>query len=178
LNNRAAALSAVLELASDPDSGSSATGILGTELGRLQELVNVVRLIGTEHGANQAFQPHDAANEALAILQLHSGQRERNIAIDSTSTTPVRVPRWMFVRALVSLAAAAWNGTPEAPSAVRISLLADGDWLVARAEGSTALASSSPYMSELVRAMGGTPLSRELGFRIPTLAALRQREDR
>lgn len=176
LNNRAAAISAILELSRDPDDRGSATMILATELDRVRELAIVVRLIGTAAGGSEAFEPGDAATAALAILSLHAGQRDRAINIDASSAPPTRVPRWMFVRALVTLAASVSNATPSAKSPVTVALSGEGDWLVARAGGTTVSAAASPYTAELARAMGGELLENPPGFRVPTLAALRRRE--
>jgi hypothetical protein len=177
LNNRAAALSAVIELAREPDDDPSSTSsILSTELERVRSLAEVVRSVGAPRSGMEAFSPRDAAIEALAVLKLHAEQREHHIAIDAAAAPPTRVPRWMFVRSLIALGAGASNS---ARAPVRITVLEDGEWLLVRVEGtSAACAELSPYTAELSRAMGGEPLEGQCGFRVPTLAALRQREAR
>jgi hypothetical protein len=185
LNNRAAALSAVIELARDPqeDDAAATASILGTELQRVQDLAEIVRFVGSPRGGIEAFSPKDAAVEALAVLQLHAEQRDYPVAIDAASAPPTRVPRWMFVRSLIALAASA---TSRSRAATRITVVEDGDWLIARVEPAKArCAEISPYAAELSRAMGGQPLSEDrseqggqCGFRVPTLAALRRREAR
>lgn len=178
LNNRAAALSGMLGISrySDLDN-SAADAILGAELERVQELVMAVRSIGAPEGGPETFAPADAATEALAILALHADQRERTVTIDATSAAPTRVPRWMFVRSLVALAASASNGASDRKSPVRLSIAASGDWLIVHADRSPSVRAS--YLTtELVGAMGGELLPNQLGFRVPTLAAIRQREGR
>ncbi|MEX2180299.1 MAG: hypothetical protein WD801_16410 [Gemmatimonadaceae bacterium] len=178
LNNRASAISAVIELTRDPEDDPEVTqSILATELERLTELSSVVRCIGMPRGGSEAFAPNDAVPEALTVLKLHAEQRERVIMIDAQGAPPTRVPRWMFVRALIALGATAAPDGDRAAT-TRLTVVEDGEWLVARAAGNGG--ACSRYAGELARAMGGGPLEGggQCGFRIPTLASLRRREGR
>lgn len=173
LNNRAAALSAVIELSRDSaDDADVTNSILDTELTRVQDLVKVVRSIGAPRGVSEAVAPRDLIPEVLAALALHAEQRDRVIAIDAASAPPARLQRWMLLRALIALAATA-PATAAGGRDVRLVLHEDGDWLVVRIEGNE-VPHGSIYAAELARAMGGEPLPT--GFRIPSLAALRRRE--
>jgi hypothetical protein len=174
LNNRAAALSAVIELAREPDEDSAVSSILGTELERVGDLVATVRSMVSGRGAPQAFDPADAASEAQAILTLHAELRDRRVAIHADGAPPVRLPRWMFLRALVVLGANTARVTP----AAKIVLSGDGDWLVARVDSPDAPIAPSACLTELTRAMEGETLESGYGFRVPTLAAIRKREGR
>ena len=169
LNNRAAALSAAIQLAGDPkELPGVVTGILEPELARVNELATAVRAVGAPKGGEEAFSPRDAALEASAILSLHAEQREHGVSIDASASAPLRTQRWMFVRALVALGASS-SGAP-------VTIKDDGDSVLVVADGA---ARSSLYARELATAMGGAPLSGpRAGFRIPTLATLRQREGR
>jgi hypothetical protein len=180
LNNRAAALSAVIELSRDPTDDPAVTGsILGSELERVQGLGAVIRSLGAPRAGAEAFAPSDAADEALEVLKLHAEQRDRTITIDASSAPPTRVPKWMFVRSLIALAVAGSRGLLAATTNLRITIFEDGDAIVASVDGAySASTSASPYMCELARAMGGEPLDDPLGFRVPTLAALRRHEAR
>lgn len=182
LNNRAAALAAVLELARD-SSGAGAedpsvlASILTSEVERVTGLVAVVRSIAAPRHQLDAFVAAEAAAEALAVLKLHAEQRDRRITFDS-SATPLRVPRWMFVRALIALTAAAARDTE-----VRIVIADRDDWLDAYVDGASP-APLTPLVAELARGLGGEPLSDRAeengryGFRVPTLSALRRLEGR
>jgi hypothetical protein len=179
LNNRATALSAVIELSRDPtgDDAEAVSSILSSELVRVSELAQVVRTIGTPRHGVEAFAPRDAATESLAVLQLHIEHRDRMVTIDAASAPPVRAHRWMFVRALIALGSAASNETTGAPA--RIVIAEDGDWVVARVdEIRVAAAEFSPYAAELARTMGGETLEASCGFRLPSLTTLRRREAR
>ncbi|HEU4996464.1 MAG TPA: hypothetical protein VFT29_16725 [Gemmatimonadaceae bacterium] len=182
LNNRAAALSAVIELSRDvedsDDDPEATRSILSAELSRVTELAKVMRTIGRPRPGVEAFAPSDAADESLAVLQLYLDQRDNPVTIDAAGAPPVRVQRWMFVRALIALGAAASNGgSHTGGTSVRISITADGDWVRTRIDGMTApTAQFSPYAAELARAMGGELLQGQLGFRVPSLTAVRQRE--
>jgi len=178
LNNRAAALSAVLELARDPAEDSAVSAILGTELERVGDLVSAVRSMVAGKGGREAFDPADVALEAQAILQLHAELRNRRVTIVATGAQPLRVPRWMFVRALVVLGANVARACQDA----KVVIAAEGDWLITLAAVDVAAASTgiTPCLTELARALGGEPLRTKtgFGFRVPTLAALRRREGR
>lgn len=170
LNNRAAALSAVVELSREPDDDPDATrGILEGEMARVSELVRVVRAIGAPRGDAEAFSPADIVPDVAAVLELHADLRDRAVAIDAEGAPPVRLHRWMLMRALVSLAAS----SPPAPGdrKVRLTLTTDGDWIVARVSETR-----SAYAAALAVAMGGETTSD--GFRVPTLEAVRRRESR
>jgi hypothetical protein len=177
LNNRAAALSAAIELSSEPDDDPAVVHtILGTEMERVRELTEVIRAIGVPRDDAEAFVPRDVVPEVLGVLQLHAEQRERTITIDAERAVPIRAPRWMFVRALIAMSASA-PPQDSGPKTVRVTLAEDGEWMIGRVEDAP-VDSLSLYAAELSRAMGGEPLETASGFRIPTLAALRRREGR
>ena len=169
LNNRAAALSAAIQLARDPDEMASVVGaILEPEMSRVVELAGAIRALGAPKAGDEAFSPRDAATEAATILALHAEQRERGVVIDASATSPLRTQRWMFVRALIALGAST-SGAP-------VTIKDDGDAVLVVADGR---AQSSAYARELATAMGAASLTGpRAGFRIPTLAAIRQREGR
>jgi hypothetical protein len=177
LNNRAAALSAVMELARDPgDDPGVVTSILGSELERVSGLVGAVRSMSSSKGTADAFAPADAATEALAVLRLHADLRDRTLTIDALGAQPLRLPRWMFVRALVVLGASATRSVEVA----KVVMTSEGDWLIVRVDAGTSLGVPTPYLRELAHAMEGQPLKPAdgYGFRVPTLAAIRRREGR
>ena len=178
LNNRAAALSAVIELSTEPaEDPPVIRAILGTELERVGDLVKVVRTIAAPRAGLEAFAVRDAAAEAAATLELHAEQRDRMVAIEALDPTPIRAHRWMFVRALIA-AAAGVPTTPGSHTPAAITVAAEGDWVVVSANGPASAARASALVTELARAMGGGPLEDRYGFRVPTLAALRRREGR
>jgi hypothetical protein len=176
LNNRAAAISAVLELSRDPaEDGSATTAILETEFERVQQMVTVLRAIGTPLPRVDAFDPGDAAREARIVLGFHAEQRYRAVAFEGEGAPPTRVPRWLFVRALIALGAdASRDAGEETPTTVIVE--GDADWIVARVADRAVGAVLSCYGTELAAAMGGEPLRGALGFRVPSLAAIRRRE--
>jgi hypothetical protein len=168
LNNRAAALSAAIELARDApaDDESAASGILSPELERLKQMADAVASVGTPRRVKEAFAPSDAAAEAERVLRMHATTRDAG-PMEVRSISPVRVERWMFVRALIALAAGAHD----------VRIVDDGDWVCVRAMGTSA---ESVLVGELARLMEGEPVSDASGrgFRIPSLASLRRREAR
>lgn len=174
LNNRAAAVSAVLELASDANGDvASPLTILRSELARFGELSAVVRSIGVHRLSAEAFPTQDAVADAATVLKLHAARQEGVVVLDAGTAPPVRVPRWMFVHALVALGAS----VPSDARQARVAVSGEGDWVVARVEGEGLEAQrTTACVTELARLMGGDPLDDGNGFRVPTLAALRRRE--
>jgi len=181
LNNRAASVSAVMELSFEPDQGGVPTrALLAAEVQRLRELAEVVRTVGLPRGAAEAFVPAEAASAARVVLSLHAELRERAIVIDATGAPPVRGRKWLLVRALVSLAADASARHSGAP--VAITMREDGPWLTVAVNVDTGAAPpaarASSYVRDAAAALGGEPLPAALGFRMPTLAEFRRREGR
>lgn len=174
LNNRAAALAAVMEITSgDAADARAARDLTGEESRQLAALARVLRTIDAGDGAPQAFVPGDAVADALALLELHRDFRDGLPDIAAQHAAPVRTSRPLFVRELVVLAAGARAaGGRIAP----LILDTEGDWLVATARGT---GPCTPLAVELATAMGGEPLDDgRYGIRIPTLEAIRRREGR
>jgi hypothetical protein len=175
LNNRAAALSAVLELARDPEEDPAVyASILSTELERVTELAATVRAVGAARHAADAFTVAEAVDDAFAALSQHPMARDRRVSFDVAAAPAMRVQRWMYVRALIALGG---NGM-QASSNTTIRVTGDGDWVVTRAHADNLAVKQGPYVTEIARAMGGEPLPDGSGFRVPSLAAVRKREGR
>lgn len=180
LNNRAAALSAIIELSAEPAEDAEAIrSLLKAELDRVQTLSRAVRLVGAPRSGVEAFAPADAVREARAVLEFHADVRDRGVTIDAGKAAPVRVERWQFVRALIALAAECSRDHNANVGRATITIFEDGDWLVTRVDGVLDRGPTALVM-ELARAMDGEPLTEAggYGFRVPTLSALRRREGR
>ena len=179
INNRAAAIAAVLELSSaSDDGGATTTSILATESGSLQQLVTVLRAIGTPLQRVEAFLPSDAALEAQLVLTFHAEQGDKAATFDADAAPPTRLPRWLFVRALIVLGADASRLSVDGGPAPTVRLSGEDDWLVARVVGAVRHSEMSACASAFAVALGGEALQGALGFRVPTLAAIRRREAR
>lgn len=175
LNNRAAALAALVELTSEPmEQPTVLREILDTEQQRVRDLVHSVRTIGAPRGEAEALLPADVAGDVDVVLAQHPDLRDGAVRIDATRASPVRAPRWAFGRALLALAAGLTGGTRAAPR--RLDITTEGDWLIVAADARGA--TPSLLVQELARHMGGEPLDDRYGIRLPTLAALRRREGR
>lgn len=175
LNNRAAALSAVLELARDPEEDPKVyASILSTELQRVTELAATVRAVGAARHTADAFTAAEAVGDAHAALSQHPLARDRRVTFDVSSAPPLRVQRWMYVRALIALGGNAMQASRD--TSIRVS--GDGDWVVTRAHADGVGVKQGPYVTEIARAMGGEPLPDGTGFRVPSLAAVRKGEGR
>lgn len=177
LNNRAAALAAMVELTTEPaEPPSVLREILLTEQQRVRDLVHAARIIGTSRGEAEALRPGDVVADVGIVLEQHPDLRDGAVAIDVTQGSPIRVPRWAFSRALIALAAGLIGGTRSDPR--RIVIATEGDWLNVATDDRGPPETTSPLAIELARHMGGEPLEGRYGIRLPTLATLRRREGR
>ena len=175
LNNRAATLAALVELTSEPaEHPSVLREILTTEQERVRDLVHVARILAMPPAEPEALMPADAARDVSQVLEHHPGLRDGAVHFDASGASPVRVPRWAFVRALIALAVGLPGATRAAPR--RITIVTEGDWLVVSADRDQAPIPA--LASELARGMEGEPLPGRYGIRLPTLDALRRREGR
>lgn len=175
LNNRAAALAALAELTSEPPEPPAVLQeILGTEQQRVRALVQAVRTIGAPQSDAEALLPADVVADVAVVLEHHPDLRDGVVQIDASHGSPIRAPRWAFARVLLALAAGLADGTRARPR--RLLITTEGDWLIVAAEGSTP--EPPTLATELARQMGGEPLENRYGIRLPTLAAVRRREDR
>jgi hypothetical protein len=175
LNNRAAALAALVELTSEPaEQPAVLREILNTEQQRVRDLVHAVRTIGESRGTAEALLPADVVSDVVIVLEQHPDLRDGTVQIDATQGSPIRAPRWTLARALLALAAGLTGGTRAKPR--RLVLTTEGDWLIVTADDGAVR--TSTLATELARQMGGEPLDGRYGVRLPTLAALRRREGR
>ena len=175
LNNRAAALAALVELTSDPpEQPAMLREILDTEQQRVRDLVQAVRSIAVPRGGPEALQPADIAVDVGAVLALHADLRDSGVQIDATQASPIRAPRWAFARALIGLAAGVPGADRTTPR--RVAIGTEGDWVIVTVDDPGRV--TSTLVIELTRLMGGEPLADRYGIRMPTLAALRRREGR
>jgi hypothetical protein len=175
LNNRAAALAALIELTSEPaEQPPVLREILETEQRRVRDLVQAVRTIGAPGGDAEALMPEDVVADARAVLEQHPDLRDGAVQIDVAQVSPVRAPRQTFARLVLALAAGLGGGTRTKPR--RLAVTTEGDWLILAADASAG--PTSTLAAELARHVGGELLADRYGIRMPTLAALRQREGR
>ena len=177
LNNRASAIAASVELlggeGGDPGDAAAGRDIAAGEAQRIAALARLIRSLGDVEGPPQAFAPADVAAEAAELLALHRDFRDGAPAFETQAAVPVRTHRALLLRAIIAL-------TTAGPAPVRITLAAEGDWLVVTGVPAPAPgAPRAPLAGERARAMGGELLrDGRYGLRIPTLAALRRREGR
>jgi hypothetical protein len=175
LNNRGAALAALIELTSEPaEQPAVLREILETEQRRVRDLVQAVRTIGAPSGDAEALMPEDVVADARAVIDQHPDLRDGALQIDVAQASPVRASRQTFARLLLALAAGLIGGTRTRPR--RLSVATAGDWLIVAADASGV--AMSTLAAELARQVGGELLADRYGIRMPTLAALRRREGR
>jgi hypothetical protein len=178
LNNRMAALGALVELARlDDEEGDSLEGI-AEELTLLGEVNALFALLPERRSEPEALELSSALDDALRLHAHHPRLRRVTCEIRcDDALSPVRAPRWALVRALVLLVHAAkqaGESTPEQAGAT-IHLLADGPDVAVRAE-----IPAQPFEEFVaLAARCGARVQRDgaaLTLRLPTLEELRRRE--
>lgn len=177
LNNRLAALGALMELARLRDEAVDPLAELPAEIAQLQGLTGLFALLPERRTDAEALELSVALTEAVRLHEHHLRLRTERCEVRyEGAPPPVRAPRWALIRALVMLVHAAkrtgaMRETSEAPIVVRSDESTVSVWV--RASGD---------VSRDLRAAGeraGGEITREadlLVFRLPTLPELRRRE--
>ena len=81
MNNRAAALAALLELTTEPiEAATVLREIIGAEQQRVRELVRVLRVIGAPEGSREAFSPADVLDDVRLVFGVHPELRAESAA--------------------------------------------------------------------------------------------------
>lgn len=185
LSNRAAGVLALAEIP-PAEHDAESLGMLPHEGRRMQELLRLVKLLPAEPAAvPAALVADEVMADALAIMMLHPSGRELTWHVaESRAAQPVRVERWVLLRALLLLMDAAreraaaggiravelrLSDSADSAAAVVALSVADADRSRLPAE-----AIGDPYLASLVQRLGGTLFAgHELVLTIPTLAARR-----
>jgi hypothetical protein len=178
LNNRVAALSALVELARLGDEEEDPLSALPSEIAQLHQVNGLFALLPARRSDAEALDPSVAMEDALHLHEHHPRLRgERCVVTYEGTATAVRVPRWAFVRALVMLIHAAKRagesvqGRGCAPVRVRSDAAALGVHVETSVEPSADLVALAARCGGAITQEGG-----ELTLRLPTLLELRRRE--
>ena len=179
LNNRVAALGALVELARlDPqEAAESLEGLTGelTQLGRVNALF---ALLPDRRSEAEALELPDLLDDALALHAHHPRLRNETCAVHYAGTVlPVRAPRWALLHALVMLVHAVKRAAESVHERGGVPLRVEGseEWVAVRVHQ----ASEPPADLATLALRCGAELGRDDGatvFRLPTLLELRRRE--
>lgn len=179
LNNRLAALGALVELARLGDEDGDSLEGLAEELTLLGNVNALFALLPERRSEPEALELSSALDDALRLHAHHPRLRRATCDVrrSDDALPPVRAPRWALVRALVLLVHAAKQAGESAQErgGSTIDLLADGPDVVVRAEVPGA---PSEELVALVARCGGRA-ERDgdaVTLRLPTLSELRRRE--
>jgi hypothetical protein len=178
LNNRMAALGALVELARLGDEVGDSLDGLSDELTLLGGVNALFALLPERRSEPEALELSSALDDALRLHAHHP--RLRRVACEVRSDdalSPVRAPRWALVRALVMMVHAAKRAVESVQErgGTTIHLLADGPDVVARAD--VPADPTDEFVALAARC--GARVERDgaaLTLRLPTLAELRRRE--
>jgi hypothetical protein len=178
LNNRMAALGAVVELARLGDEEDDPLRGLADELTLLGEVNAMIALLPERRSEPEALELSSALHDAIRLHAHHPRLRRAACAVRSDEAlSPVRAPRWALVRALVLLVhAVKGTGEPvDGRGGGTIHLVADGPDVLVRAQVPV---DPTEELVALAARCGGLA-ERDgdvLTVRLPTLAELRRRE--
>jgi len=178
LNNRMAALGALVELARLGDEEDDPLSGLAEELTLLGEVNALIALLPERRSEPEALELSSALGDAMRLHAHHPRLRRVACAVTADGALPpVRAPRWALVRALVILVHTA-KGAREGPDrgdGATIHLVAEGGEVAVRAE---VRADPTEELVVLAARCGGR-VERDgdvLTLRLPTLTELRRRE--
>lgn len=191
LNNRIGTLSALVELAQLQELPPDGTAIksVAADLERLADCNRVVQLLRRDRAAGEeALLLDDVITDAYAVHRfLHDVRDVQVTASPRSGIEPVRVERWVALRALVLLLYDARRLAKRLATIVRTVAESDEDWvrIEFRLGESEAVAIAevpqSPggrYAERLAASCGGEVVRAPgtVGMRLPTLKARRGRE--
>jgi hypothetical protein len=195
MNNRAAALSAVVQVLASSGPQGPLEGALRSETERLQRVVELLRLLPRRWESDpEPVLVGDLVPSALELLALHSDLPETRFAWEADgSLPPVLVEPSLLIHVLCLLGtAAAKEAARTGARAVSFRGSSDGDAVrveIVVGEPDPSLADPAapeggedPAAAEALLAHAGGELSVErdgelrMAFRLPTLAAARRRE--
>ncbi len=186
LSNRIATLSALSELMRMEDAPSENAEMLRKEVGRLELLVQHLRLLGDESAAPaEALQLPEVTSAAIRLHQYHRDFRDVTVVVGGDTTVqPVHVARSRLVRVLLMLlaASAVAAGRENAVHAnfsaddalVRVKLGPDGKAKWSADPSDALLEGARAWLGD-----GEGSISRDgatIMLELPSLAAVRKRE--
>jgi hypothetical protein len=177
LNNRVTALSVFAELATLGDSLLASSGMLGTEVGRLQRLSALIAMLPARNQAAEALEINAVLDNAISLHAQHPRIRAIECVVERSGELPaLRTARWMLLRLLVLVVHAA-KAAAEAARRERVTLhlTGDTDSLTLRA---FAAGGGGVHAAALAERCGGvlTQVGDELQLTLPSLNEVRRRE--
>ncbi|MDQ6635645.1 MAG: hypothetical protein M3Z10_12925 [Gemmatimonadota bacterium] len=177
LNNRVTALSVFAELITLGDSQMASSGMLTTEVGRLQRLSAQLAMLPARKQAAEALEIDPVLEDAIALHAQHPRIRAIECVVERKGELPpLRAARWALLRLLLLVVHAA-KGAAETAHRERVTLhlIGDADSLTLRV---FALGSGGVHAQALAARCGGAvvQVSDDLQLSLPSLAETRRRE--
>jgi hypothetical protein len=176
LNNRVTALSVCAELATMGDEQMLSSGVLTTEMRRMQAATALIGLLPSRPQPPEALELRPVLESALEMYAHHPRTRLVECRVEvQDAMQPVRAPRWALLRLMLVLVDVTKDAVADSATPARFRL-----WSSEREAGVRVVTPSDggPYGAEMTTTCGGT-LTRdgdELVLTLPSLTALRQRE--
>ncbi len=176
LNNRVTALSVCAELATMGDEQMLSSGVLTTEVRRMQAASALIGLLPSRPHPPEALELRPVLDSALEMHAHHPRTRLVECRVDvQDAMHPVRAPRWALLRLMLVLVDVAKDAVADSATPARFRL-----WSTEREVGLRVVTPSDggPYGAEMAMTCGGmlTRDGDELVLTLPSLGALRQRE--
>lgn len=177
LNNRVTALSVFAELIALGDSVMASSGLLATEVARLQRLSALTAMLPARKQAAEALEIDPVLDDAIALHAQHPRIRAIECVVErSGELPPLRAVRWELLRLLLLVVHAAKEAADAARREhVTLYLAGDAGSLSLRASAS---GDGGVHAGALAARCGGLLLQvgDELQLTLPSLQEVRRRE--
>ncbi|MFL5607655.1 MAG: hypothetical protein ACJ8AD_14490 [Gemmatimonadaceae bacterium] len=176
LNNRVTALSVFAELIALGDSQMASSGMLATEVGRLQRLSTLLAMLPARTQGAEALEMDPVLDDAISLHAQHPRMHPMECVVErSGELPPLRAARWALLRLFLLVVHAA-KGAAEAARRERviIHLAGDADSVTLRVFA----LGGGVYAAALAEQCGGAivQVGDELQLALPSLTAVRRRE--
>jgi hypothetical protein len=177
LNNRVTALSVFAELTTLGDNQMASSGMLATEVARLQRLSTLLAMLPARRQAAEALEIDPVLDDAIALHAQHPRIRAIECVVERKGELPpLRAARWALLRLLLLVVHAA-KGAAETAHGERVTLhlIGDANSLTLRV---FALDSAGVHAQALAARCGGAleQVGDDLQLTLPSLAEMRRRE--
>jgi C4-dicarboxylate-specific signal transduction histidine kinase len=176
LNNRVTALSVFAELVALGDSQMASSGMLATEVGRLQRLSALIAMLPARNQAAEALEIDPVLDDAISLHAQHPRIHAIECVVErSGELPPLRAARWTLLRLLLLVVHAA-KGAAEAARRERVTFYLTGD--TASVTLRVFAVGAGVHAAALAERCGGAlaHVGDELQLTLPSLKEVRRRE--
>jgi len=173
LNNRITALSAFAELAEMGDREFTVHAVLPSEVARLHQLNQLLRLLIPDDPTPAALEIGPVLADAVALHAHHARLRAVSCeVVRDDMALPVRAPRWALLRLLLVIIEEGQRSADRMNRGTTVlRLTGDEQWVTLHLDGGL-----TAYGVAMARLCGAEAAEGDAVVRLPTLLEVRRRE--